>query len=150
MKAQYLLSMIALSLAACSGPWKHNNPPIKPETAKITPPGARFDNNLRVGTLSNEVRTLLDAKDERDLVIVVKAKGGSVVYGAPGRGFKKAEEGDLERFLEEARKRDIEVEVVNTFTIKTLRASPECEWYEDAGNRFWYEDESCPTILINQ
>lgn len=149
MKAQYLLPMIALTLAACSGPWKHNSPPIKPETAKITPPGAKFS-KLRAETLSNEARTLLDAKDEKDLVIVVKAKGGSVVYGAPGRGFKKAEEGDLERFLEEARKRDIEVEVVNTLTVKTLRASPECQWYEDAGDSFWYEDESCPSILINR
>lgn len=144
MKAHYLLPLIALTLVGCFETGKHQNPPIKPESAKITPPGARFDDTLKLETLSNEVRTLLDAKDERDLVIVVKAKGGSVVYGAPGRGFKKAEQGDLERYLAEAIKRGIKVEVVNSLTVKTLRASPECDWYELGGNRFWYEDATCP------
>lgn len=119
-------------------------PTIQSEPAKITPTDAKF-NNMKVRTLSKEVRALLGAKDERDLVIVVKAKGGSIMYGAPGRGFKKAEKGDSQRYLAEAKKRGTKVEVVNNLSIKTLRASPECGWYEDGfGNTFWYFADTCP------
>ena len=144
MKAKHFFPLLALNLVACSNDQKQNNPPINPEPAKTTPSDAKF-NNLKVETLSAEVRALLGAKDERDLVIVIKAKGGGVVYGAPGRGFKKAEEGELDRYLEEAKKRGIKVEEVNAVSVKTLRASPECEWFEDGGgNKMWYFDDSCP------
>jgi len=143
MKFKYLLPLIALALVACKDDGRNNNPSIKPEPAKTTPPDAKF-NNLKVETLSTEVRALLDAKDEKDLVIVIKANGGTVAYGAPGRSFKKVEKYDLDKYLEEMKKKDKKVEVVNQVTIKTLRASPACEWYDDgAGNIFWYDD-TCP------
>lgn len=144
MKTKYLLPLLALVLVSCSKPDKNSDVVIKPEPAKTTPPDATF-NNMKVATLSAEVRALLDAKDEKDLVIVVKANGGGVVYGAPGQGFKKAEAGDLARYLEEAKKRGTKVEEVNSIAFKTLRASPECGWYEDGfGNFFWYFADTCP------
>jgi len=144
MKAKHLIPLIVVAVAACNNAEKPNISSIKPEAAKTTPAAAKF-NNLKVETLSNEVRALLDAKDEKDLVIVVKAKGGSVLYGAPGHGFKKTERGDLERYLAEANKRGIKTEEVNSLSIKTLRASPECEWFEDGfGNTVWYFDSTCP------
>ena len=144
MNVKYLLPLMVLALVACDDRGKPDNPPIKPEPAKTTPPDAKFK-DLKVETLSNEVRNLLGAKDERDVILVIKAKGGTVAYGAPGRGFTKIDKGVAEKHLAELERSGRKVEVVNQITIKTLRASPECDWYEDGfGNVFWYFEAPCP------
>jgi len=139
MKTLPLVIAIGITLTAC------HNPPIKPEPAKTVPPNTQF-NKLKVETLSTDVRKALRADDERDLVLILKADGGAILYGAPGRGFRKGTKGEIEHYLEEMKKKDKKVEVVNSIQLRTLRASPACDWYDDGiGNIVWYFD-GCPNF----
>ncbi|MDH5445634.1 MAG: hypothetical protein OEY52_08765 [Gammaproteobacteria bacterium] len=119
-----------------------DNPPINPQPAETVPPNATFK-KFKTETLDKAALKALGVTGD-DLVIVVKESGKSILYGMPGKKFKKGLATEVDSHISKLKKMGKEPNIVNDFRIQTIVNSPGCNWIGDgSGNIIWYP-AGCP------
>lgn len=126
------LLLLAFLLSACTQ--------IKIKDAETTNRTEFSGKRLHLKYLNKEARTLLNAKNPDDLIVVYSSTG-VILYGDPSRKFKIEKDATIPINITDTNNKNAPV---NKVYIETFENSPLCQsYYDGAGNRLWYPSD-CP------